>query len=201
MGELKEQLVRIFPDRHPHPWVPKEGAASLSYCQLDILNAFRKYCECCANRDVEDPRKICVTLFEENFPKLLKLWLKPSGKLPTRKARAKVVIPLLHAGTFNQDLYTWQDVRLRTLFWLEDVIREPDGIYPNCAQVVEGEEVYIKRYNKELSDVKLVFTTIRPGGTRAIITSFLDTASNIGEYCAENPLYCRSCPSKNNSRL
>jgi hypothetical protein len=196
MADIKEQLARIFPDRHPHPWVPEEGANALPYCQLDILSAFRKYCGGCADCDIEDPRKVSVSLFEENFPKLLKLWLKPNGQLPARKARAKAVIPLLRAGTFNQDLYTWQDVRLRTLFWLEDVIREPDGIYPNCAQVVEGEEVYIKRYNKELSDVKLVFTTIRPGGARVVITSFLDNASSIKDYCAEEPLYCKGCSKK-----
>jgi hypothetical protein len=200
MGDLKNQLAAIFPlvrgvsqpvntESVEQPWLPETGCTCPAYCEMRVLPAFGKYSTELLGRDIEDPRGICVSLCEENFPKLLKLWLKPEGKLPARKARAKNAIPLLRNGQFDEQLYTWEKARLRTLFWLEDVISNPDGIYGNCAKLIEGEEVYIKRYAKEGSPIKLVFTTIRSGGLRVVVTSFLDNQNSLKDYCLMPSLY------------
>jgi hypothetical protein len=164
--------------------IPLTGAPHGGYFKNTMTEAFKKYRGECVNCDFEDPRGICVTLLEENFPKLIKLMYRPKPEAPGIRARAKAVIPHLNAGTFDEDKhFSEQPVRLRTLFWISDVIINPDGIAPNSAARVEGEEVYFKKYQREKPDIKLVFTTIRQGGLRVVVTSFLEREEDLPKYC------------------
>jgi hypothetical protein len=163
---------------------PERGAAFPGNFKGTIQGAFIRYREAYAGKDFQDPRGICVTLLEENFPKLVKLKFQPDAKRPAQRARAKAVLSSLRDGTFDEARhFSEQPVRLRTLFWIEDVICHPDGIHPNCAAKVEGEEVYFKRYERSDADTKLVFTAIGRGGQRIVITSFLDRAIVLHNYC------------------
>jgi hypothetical protein len=170
--------------------VPIKGAAFPGNFKGTIQEAFTKYREEYAGKDFEDPRGISVTLLEENFPKLVKLQFQPDPKRSPQRARAKAVLESLRAGTFDEARhFSEQPVRLRTLFWIEDVICHPHGIHPNCAAKVDGEEVYFKRYDRSGSDAKLVFTAIGFGGQRIVITSFLDQCAVLHKYCGLPPLW------------
>jgi hypothetical protein len=149
-----------------------------------IQEAFNRYCTEYAGKDFEDPRGICVSLFEYNFPKLVKLLYKPNSKTPETYARAKGVLESMRNGSFDETKHrSEQPARLQTLFWIDDVLCRPHGIHPNCAARVEGEEVYFKRYARSGSDIKLVFTAIGNCGNRIVITSFFDVADNLKKYC------------------
>jgi hypothetical protein len=170
--------------------IPSKGAACLGNFKGTIQEAFNRYRAEYAEKDFEDPRGICVTLHEENFPKLIKLKYQPKPTVVAQKARASAVLEHLRNGTFDESKhFSDQPIRLRTLFWIEDVICRPDGIHPNCAAVVEGEEVYFKRYDREEPEVKLVFTAVGHAGHRIIITSFLARAAKIASYCGTPPLW------------
>ncbi|MFY9561964.1 MAG: hypothetical protein WAQ52_17155 [Terriglobales bacterium] len=170
--------------------VPSKGAGFPGNFKGNIQEAFARYREEYAGKDFEDPRGIAVTLLEENFPKLVKLMFRPDPNKPAVRARAKAVLEPLRNGTLDEAKhFSDQPARLRTLFWIEDVICRPDGIHPNCAAQVEGEEVYFKRYDRSGSDTKLVFTAIGHCGQRIVITSFLDQSTTLHKYCALPPFW------------
>lgn len=170
--------------------VPRKGCDCPANFNGSIQEAFRKYCADYAGKDFEDPRGICVTLSEENFPKLVKLRYRPHQTGPDRRARAKQVLEPLRDGTFDESRhFSEQPVRLRTLFWIKETICHPDGIHPNCAAKIEGEEVYFKRFDRSGSDVKLVFTAIGYGGQRIVITSFMDDVESLDKYCGHPALW------------
>lgn len=161
-----------------------------------VIQAYERYMSECHGTDCEDPRDICVSLSNANFPKLLSLWVKADGNQPARKARAKYVIPQLEKGEFDPTRHTWNGKRLMTLYWIRDVITDPDGIYPNSAQQVEGDEVYVKRYGNMAGrfgteDVKLVFVEINNAGERVVITSYLEKPQRVKNYCGTPPIYIR----------
>lgn len=170
--------------------VPTKPATFPGNFKGTIQEAFTKYREEYAGKDFEDPRGIAVTLREENFPKLVKLKFQPDPKRPAQRARAKAVLESLRNGTFDESKhFSEQLARLRTLFWIEDVICRPHGIHPNCAAKIEGEEVYFKRYDRSDLDTKLVFTAIGYGGQRIVITSFLDRSTSLPHYCGSPALW------------
>jgi hypothetical protein len=146
------------PEKRELIMVPAKGATCPSNFEGTIQEAFTRYREECAGKDFEDPRGISVTLLQENFPKLVKLRFQPDTTMPSQRARAKRVLESLRNGTFDEvKHFSEQPVRLRNLFWIKEVICNPDGIYANCAAKIEGEEVYFKRYDRLDSDTKLVF--------------------------------------------
>jgi|ERR1051326_7044663 hypothetical protein len=171
-------------------YIPDPGTAPPTAFKGTIQEAFNRYRAEYAGRDFSDPRGTAVTLREDNFPKLIKLRNRPA-RGSDRRSRAKAVLPALRNGTFDEaSHFSEQPIRLRTLFWIEDVICHPDGIYPNCAALVDGEEVYIKRYVRESSsDVKMVFAAIGHAGQRIVITSFFDSAKRMHKYCDLPALY------------
>ena len=184
-SDFAEKLRVAMGGDHGGIVIPAEGAACPRNFKGTIQEAFNKYIADYAGKDFVDPRGMAVTLNEDNFPKLLKLRYRPRPNGPCQRARAKAVLQPLKDGTFDESKhYSEQPVRLRTLFWIEEIICRPDGIYPNCAKLVEGEEVYFKRYRRDgPSDTKLVFTAIGHAGQRIVITSFLDSAHSLANYC------------------
>jgi hypothetical protein len=202
-GDLREQLMKIFlakpqqdlavpsPLAVTSPKVPEVGAVHPPTCTLSVQETFNRYCKECSGKDFTDPRGVTVSMNIENFPKLIKMFTKASGRNAPAKARAKLVIPLLQNGGFIETEYTWQAPRLESLFWIPDVIMDPDGIYENTAKKIEGEEVYVKRYRKIGSQIKLVFVATGFAGNRIVITSFLDDPKSVRGYCRMPPLYER----------
>ncbi|MGC2477877.1 MAG: hypothetical protein WA485_26295 [Candidatus Sulfotelmatobacter sp.] len=170
--------------------IPETRAAFPGNFKGSIQDAFNQYRNEYAGKDFEDPRGVCVTLLEENFPKLIKLRYQPDPSKPAQRARAKAVLESLRNGTFDERKhFSEQPIRLRTLFWIKETICNPDAIHTNCAARIDGEEVYFKRYDRSGVDFKLVFTAIGYGGQRIVITSFLDEAVSLHKYCSKECLW------------
>jgi hypothetical protein len=161
----------------------------LTYSNLAIEDSYTKFCLELADQKIRDCRGKVVCLYERNFPKFLgmkranpatgDLLLDQNGK--PMKAKASVVLAALKAGTFDPKHYFIEYGRLRTMFWIPDVIRTADAVHPNGHAKIEGDEVYLKRYVKKGSDIKLVFTNLE-ANERIVITSFLVKESQLHNY-------------------
>jgi hypothetical protein len=175
---LRSQLEQLYPDRK----VP-------DFFNFGIEDAYEKFCKELADLEITDKRKQVVKILERNFPKLLGMKLRDpaTGDLLRDengypiKAKAKIVLKSLKDRTFDSRHYRIESGRLRTLFWLPDVISNSDAIHPNGHEVIDGDEVYVKKYAKQGSDVKLVVTQPE-GNKRIIITSFLIEAADLSNY-------------------
>ena len=88
-----------------------------------------------------------------------------------------------------------RDDRLRTLFWLPEVLTDPDAIYPNAHKIVAGDQVYVRVYDKMGSTVKLAFTKdVTKRGVviqTVLITSFLTDPKTAMSYVRGQPIYQR----------
>jgi hypothetical protein len=182
MADLRSQLEQIF--GKPLPVIEEPPRAKcLPFFRRSINEAFQRYIAECVGRDLEDERQICVTLLEDNFAKLVSLQYRATDGT-WRRAKLGKVLPLLRTGALPENGYRCEHpIRLQTLFWIDDTVCNADGIHPNSARLVEGEEMYFKRYARGGSNVKLVFTTIRSGGIRIPVTSFMCEESDLKTYC------------------
>jgi len=170
------------------------------YCDLSIADAYTRFCAELAERELCDPRGKKVVVHELNFPKLLgmkradpksgALILDPNTGKPV-KAKASRVVEQLKNGTFQENAYYVERGRIRTLFWIPDVIQNPDSIHPNAHAVVVGDEVYVKRYLKLGQELKIVVMGPASGGQRVIITSFMTHELALGKYVGNPPVWTK----------
>jgi hypothetical protein len=136
-----------------------EAAVALklpTYCNLSIEDAYTKFCAELDGKKLRDPRNEEVCIYERNFPKFLGMKradprtgrpiLNQHGK--PIKAKASTVLQSLKAGSFDRKQYFIEYARLRTMFWIPDVISSPDSIRSNIHRVIEGDQVYVKKYQK-----------------------------------------------------
>jgi hypothetical protein len=161
----------------------------LTYSNLSIEDSYARYCKELAGLKINDCRGQTVVLHERNFPKFLAMKrvdpatgevLRDQNGKPI-KAKASVVLASLKAGTFDSKQYYVEYGRLRTMFWIPDVLKNADGVYPNGHGVIEGDHVYAKKYEKKGSEIKLVYT-VKDGSERVVITSFLVKESQLENY-------------------
>jgi hypothetical protein len=179
MGGLKEQLAKLYPDL-----IANKPAKHPPYCDSDIPSTYRRFCLELAGKHFTDRRGTVVSIGEEHFPKLLGTKLVSTDK----KAKAKTVLASLRAGTFDPALYRIDIGRLRTLFWVPDVICDCHSIHLNAHPVIEADEVYVKHYEKMGASTKIVFIlTIRK---RCVVTtSFLIEAKDLPQYVRMPPVW------------
>jgi len=183
-GSLKDQLARLYPHVAPPPPIP---AKHPPYSTLDIAQSFVKFCDELAGKDFIDPCGQTISILEENFPKFLNLKLPSTGK----KAKANIVLDALRAGTFDPSLYSWDEDRLATLFWIPDVISGCHSLHANCHAEIAGEEVYVKAYDKEGDPIKLLFTVETHAGQRVITTSFLTSFGRLPKFIEQPPIWTK----------
>ena len=84
--------------------------------------------------------------------------------------------------------------RMQTLFWIPDVLADPDAIYRNGHTVVAGDEVYVKVFDKPKPQIKLVFTMDKPAGKNiktVPVTSFLTSRNRAIRMIKGPPLYLK----------
>jgi len=179
MGDLKEQLAKLYPDL-----IPQEPARHPPYSDLDIPASYKRFCLELAGKQFNDPRGNTLSIDEANFPKLLGTKLVSTGK----KAKAKIVLAQLWGGTFDAALYQIDNGRLRTLFWLPDVMCDCHSIHLNAHDVIEADEVYVKQYGKEGAPIKIIFT-LTFNKTRKVATSFLIQGKDLGKYVKMPPIW------------
>ncbi|HXL08615.1 MAG TPA: hypothetical protein VN966_00150 [Candidatus Bathyarchaeia archaeon] len=180
MGTLQDELKKLYPKR-PSAKQPTHPP----YSNLDIPQSYQKFCADMAGRDFTDPRNTQISVLDVNFPKLLGAKMAATGA----KAKASLVLASLKNGTFNPALYEVEDDRIDTLFWIEDTICKCDSIHDNNHPVIEADEVYVKRYDKIGSQVKLVFTRKLDAGQIVIVTSFLTSPADLVRFVKMPPIW------------
>lgn len=178
MGSLREELAKLFPNR-PLSKQPRHPP----YSNLDIPQSYQRFCQEMAGKDFKDPRNIAISVLEVNFPKLLGAKMAATGK----KAKASLVLDALRNATFNPALYQVETDRIETLFWIEDTICNCDSIHDNNHSVIEADEVFVKRYDKAGSEVKLVFGRNLQAGQVVIVTSFLTSPADLVRFVKMPP--------------
>ena len=126
---------------------------------------------------VQNPLGTRVWFMDYNFPKLVQLNFRGN------KARANRAIAHLRTENPDESEYTIDNSRFSTLFWIPDIIVDPDSINDNAHGMIEGDIVYVKRYAKAGSDFKLVFTTVDEAlNQRVVTTSFLTQEDRLGQF-------------------
>jgi hypothetical protein len=121
---------------------------------------------------VKDPCGEENRFYADNFPHLVKLEFYNDKIGQWVDAKATLAVEQLRSGTLDESKYRIGDTsRPRTLFWVPDIIANPDEIHHNRRD--NGREVYSKRYTRSSkgATLKIVLVT-KKGNTRAVITSF-----------------------------
>jgi hypothetical protein len=184
MGEeLKAQLERLYPELVSTPCSP--GAKHPPYSDLNIEESYERFCLEMAQRDYTDERGTVISILEENFPKLLNLKLASNDK----NAKASKVLETLRKGTFDASLYKYERDRITTLFWIPQLICDCDAIHPNGHAKIQGDEVYVKLYDKAGAKIKLVFADSTYAGLRVVTTSFLVTPERLCKFVKFPPIW------------
>lgn len=137
-------------------------------------------------------------LLNKSIPEAIKLYLKSvAAKRTTREITealqahgveslssnfSGIVFTALKRLKQSQEVlqfeeYEWAKDRMQALFWVPDVLSDPDAIYVKKPShgLIKAEEVYIKVFNKMGSKIKVVFVDY-VGRKRdpVFITSFFD---------------------------
>ena len=156
------------------------GAPCPSFRDCSVPLLFDKYMSELSGKGVWDPLGREVRFLDYQFPKLIQLQLKdhatgraavdPNTGKPL-KAKASLVLKDIRSGSFDSSLYVRDVSRSQTLFWIPEVIRDPDSIHTNNHHLIQGESFYVKRYAKSGSPFKLVFTTLDQRLSASIVTT------------------------------
>jgi hypothetical protein len=198
MGDLKEQLAAALPDVEHQLAFYAKGSLHPRYNDKDIPESLKQFCaDILPAAPFVDPRKKRISIEKENFPKLIHLEHKTLSK---EELRASQIVKSIEDGSFNLDDYSIEDAsRISTLFWLPEVITDPDAIYQNGHERIAGDEVYVRVYDKSGPRVKLFFTMdINKRGTliRTVpVTSFLTDPKKVSNFIAGQPIYRRKTKS------
>jgi hypothetical protein len=170
-----------------------EGSLHPEPNYLDIPGTLRKFkAEFLPLSPLIDPRGRRILVRRTNFPKFLNLRYGDE----TRQRRAHTIIEEIESGSFIEADYLFEKERLRSLFWIPDVICKPDAIYKKKKSfgVVEAEEVYVKVYKRQNvgSPVKVVFTH-RVGNSIKkdwiVISSYFTSRATAKLYTDGEPLW------------
>jgi hypothetical protein len=141
---------------------------------------------------LSDPRGKSVRILKSHFPKLAGI---KHATLSKEEFLASQIIEAIEVGTFDEaDYMSDREERKHMLFWIPDVIQDPDAIYKNGHKIA-GDEIYVKVYDKKGSKVKLVFTIdVRKKGkliSTVPVTSFITDADRAKEMVTGEPIYRR----------
>lgn len=153
-----------------------------NYRYSSIADLFKQFQAQLEGSCIIDPCGEENRFFAENFPHLVKLEFLNDRLGQWVDAKASVAVQQLLAGTLDETKYRVGDnSRPRTLFWVPDIIANPDEIHVNIRD--KNREIYSKRYNRGGKGATLKVALVsKKGSSRAIITSF---------WCTEK--YHRGC--------
>lgn len=191
-GSLRDALRAALPDEDPRKIFYALGRRHPPYNDLGILDTFNKFkAEFLPLCPIKDRLDRMIRIVDTNFRKLANLKHLTLGAA----ARAYRITEELENGTFDASHYApLEPDRLRTLFWIPDVLKDPDAIFKNNHGVVKADEVFVYVYDKGGSRIKLVFTSTfgpKVNPRVEIVTSYL-TDERTAMSCAKGkPLYLR----------
>jgi hypothetical protein len=185
---LRDQLAAAFSSEKHKLNLYKKGRTRPPYNDLNVEQTLKKFKEdflpMCPLTD-RLGREIKVGL--HNFRKLAGIEHKSIEEI-----RAWQVVQEIENGAFNLDNYTVEEDRIRTLFWVPDVLGDPDAIYKNAHATIRAEEVFLCVYDKLGSNIKLVFTSTfgeSRNRRREIVTSYLTDAKGALSCIKGQPIY------------
>lgn len=126
---------------------------------------FQRYEKELVGKYFEDPLGTRVWFMDYNFPKLIQLHFNGN------KARAAQALAHLRTENCDETKYTHDTWRAMTIYWIPNVIADPDSIHTNAHGVILGDEVYLKRYSKAGAPYKIVFTAVDESLNQRIVTT------------------------------
>jgi hypothetical protein len=189
--DLREQIALADP-RSGH-WLlfTETGAACPPLNHLTVMETFGKFVsDFLPQCPITDPRGKTIRIRKDNFPKFLNLIVKPG--FPPKKP--STIVEQIERGQFDALQYDWAPDRIKSLFWVPDVISDPDAIYVKKTTYgrIRASEVYVKVYCKMGATVKLVFVDYFGKSRDPIfITSFWTDPQSAMKHCAGSPLHRR----------
>jgi hypothetical protein len=159
-----------------------------------IQEVYEQFFEHMEGRSITEPwQEERVFLFAENFPYLVKLefYNKKVGRW--LEAKASRAIEYLKEKSLDEELHRLDHSRARTLFWILDIIVDPDAIHRNVSKSVRGDWIYARRYQREksASPIKVATTTVRDSGHTVVVTSFWTDDAWMKKYAHPKPVYSR----------
>lgn len=155
----------------------RKGAPCPPYCFCSIAAMFKRYEKELVGKYVSDPLGTRIWFMDYNFPKLIQLQFRGT------KAKAHKAIEHLRTDSPDESLYSCDRNRFSTLFWIPEIISDPDAIHDNAHTNIPGDDVYVKRYAKAGSAFKLVFSMVDEGlNQRIVTTSFLTQENRLLEF-------------------
>jgi hypothetical protein len=164
---MPEQSLKSVKVYRPGPTCPPYRCGS-------IAGIFEEYEKELAGKTFTDPCGEEVSFFDYNFTKLVQLEIISASSGKRLKAKAARFLEDVRSGRLDESNYSWDTNRAQTLFWIPNVIQEPDSIHRNRHSIIMGDRVYVKRYSKAGAPYKVVFTTMeRSSQVRVVTTSFL----------------------------
>jgi len=192
--DFREKLVAALAPHDPKVLFYAKGSKHPPYNELSVKESLERFrAEFLPLSPILDPRQKPISVVKNNFPKLAGLEHRTLGReeFPAREIVAAIENNTFAAGDYNAG----RDDRIRTLFWLPELLRDPDAIYRNAHKIVAGDEVYVRVYDKMGSTVKLAFTMdVKKSGKvirTVVITSFLTDPATAVSYVKGEPLYLR----------
>lgn len=206
VGDWKEQLATIASSMTPPEVIVSSSVDHLALFdaygskhppdnELSVSDTLKKFCEeFLPLSPLIDPRDKPIRIVKNNFPKLAGLKHRTKSR---EELSATQIIAAIENGTFDPEDYNAdRGDRLRTLFWLPELVRDPDAIYPNGHKGVEGDEVYVRVYDKMGAKVKVAFMKdLRDKKGQIIntipITSFLADPTRAKSFVKRDALYVR----------
>ena len=194
MSDFRAKLAAAVQQEHKLMFYAP-GSVHPPYNRLSVTDSLTKFCaDILPLSPIQAPRGKRIKIIKTNFPKLAGLEHKT---LSRDELRASDIIQAIENGSFNlEDYNPDRDDRLRTLFWLPELLSDPDAIYRNAHKIVAGSEIYVRVYNKSGSRIKLAFTMDilnrkQKLVSTVVITSFLTDAATALTYVEGEPLYRR----------
>ncbi len=156
----------------------RRGAPCPDRCYCGIAALFERYEKELVGKYVSDPLGTRIWFMDYNFPKLIQLHFNGN------KARARKALEHLRSDQKrNETGYSCDPNRSSTLFWIPEIITDPDSIHTNKHGRIIGDEVYVKRYAKAGACFKIVFTQIdQELNQRVVTTSFMTHEDRLQEF-------------------
>jgi hypothetical protein len=195
MSDFREKLVAAassgFPELEHYSLFYAKGSPAPISNHLDVATTFTKFCaDFLPQCPIVDPLGRKVKIRKDMYPKFLGMEVR-EGFFPKKPS---TIVREIEGGTFKEQEYDVEKDRLLALFWVPDVIRDPDAIFKvkKTDHLVKADEVYIKVFEKAGSKVKLVFID-RVGRQKDIVfvTSYLTPSHTAIKYCDGKPIYIR----------
>jgi hypothetical protein len=193
--DLRQDFAKAYPEADHLKEFTGKGSRHPGYNDLDCAATLVKFCaELLPQSPFTNPLGKQVKIEKGNFTKLVHL---EHLTLTREEFSAKAIIGCIEDGTLNLAHYApMEQDRMRTLFWIPELITDPDAIYRNGHENIVGNEVYVRNYDKMGSKIKLLFTMDIMKNRKYIrtvpVTSFLTDPEKIASFVSGQPKYRRA---------